>query len=187
MRVIGGTAKGIRLAPVPAGTRPLSDMAREGLFASLGSLVMEAVCLDLFAGTGATGIEALSRGAERATFVDRAAGAASTIRRNLGLTGFEAVGTVVRADVGRWLAGSVGAQASFGLVFCDPPYELAGDALGDLLAALDAGWLAPEGWTVVVTRGHKSSQPVVPVHWAVRRQLRYGDSLLTQYREERWA
>ena len=76
-------------------------MAREGLFASLGSLVMEAVCLDLFAGTGATGIEALSRGAERATFVDRAAGAVSTIRRNLGLTGFEAVGTVARADVGR--------------------------------------------------------------------------------------
>ncbi len=62
MRVIAGTAKGIRLAPVPAGTRPLSDMAREGLFASLGSLVTEASCLDLFAGTGATGIEALSRG-----------------------------------------------------------------------------------------------------------------------------
>jgi 16S rRNA (guanine966-N2)-methyltransferase len=185
--VIAGTAKGIRLAPVPAGTRPLSDMAREGLFASLGSLVVEAACLDLFAGTGATGIEALSRGAERATFVDRAAGAASTIRRNLGLTGFEAVGTVVRADVSRWLAASVGAQATFELVFCDPPYELAGDALGGLLAALDSGWLAPEGWTVVVTRGHKSSQPVVPVHWAVRRQLRYGDSLLTQYREERWA
>jgi len=72
-------------------------------------------------------------------------------------------------------------------VLCDPPYELEGAALGAVLGALDAGWLAPEGWTVVVTRGHKSSMPVVPVHWAVRRQLRYGDSLLTQYREERWA
>jgi 16S rRNA (guanine966-N2)-methyltransferase len=162
-------------------------MAREGLFASLGSLVLGATCLDLFAGTGATGIEALSRGAERATFVDRAAGPASTIHRNLGLTGFEAAGTVVRADVGRWLSRLVGAQVTFDLVFCDPPYELGGGALGELLVALDAGWLAPEGWTVVVTRGHKSSPPAVPVHWAVRRQLRYGDSLLTQYREERWA
>jgi len=187
VRVIAGTAKGVRLAPVPAGTRPVSDMAREGLFASLGSLVVGAACLDLFAGTGATGIEALSRGAERATFVDRAAGAASTIRENLRLTGFEADGTVVRAEVGRWLAGSLGAQVTFDLVFCDPPYELGGELLGEFLAALDTGWLAPEGWTVVVTRGHKSSPPVVPVHWAVRRQLRYGDSLLTQYREERWA
>ncbi len=187
MRVIAGTAKGVRLAPVPAGTRPMSDMAREGLFASLGPLVVGAACLDLFAGTGATGIEALSRGAERATFVERSAAAVSAIRRNLGLTGFEAAGTVVRANVARWLAGSLGAQATFDLVFCDPPYELGGDALGEFLAALDAGWLATEGWTVVVTRGHKSSSPVVPVHWAVRRQLRYGDSLLTQYREERWA
>ena len=89
--------------------------------------------------------------------------------------------------VERWLARTGAAQGSYDLVLCDPPYELDGAALGAVLGALDAGWLAPEGWTVVVTRGHKSSMPVVPVHWAVRRQLRYGDSLLTQYREERWA
>ncbi len=187
MRVIAGSAKGVRLTRVPTGTRPLSDMAREGLFASLAGLVEGARCLDLYAGTGAGGIEALSRGAEEATFVDRSGGAVAAIRENLRLTGFEAAGTVVRAPVERWLTGTAAAQTRFDLVLCDPPYDLDGAALGGVLGALDAGWLAPEGWTVVVTRGHKSSPLVVPVHWAVRRQLRYGDSLLTQYREERWA
>jgi len=73
VRVIAGSAKGVRLTRVPPGTRPLSDMAREGLFASLAGLVDGARCLDLYAGTGAGGIEALSRGAERVTFVDRSA------------------------------------------------------------------------------------------------------------------
>jgi len=187
VRVIAGSAKGVRLTRVPAGTRPLSDMAREGLFASLAGLVDGARCLDLFAGTGAGGIEALSRGAEEATFVERSTQAVAAIRENLRLTGFTTDATVVRAPVERWLARTGAVQGSYDLVLCDPPYELDGAALGAVLGALGAGWLAPEGWTVVVTRGHKSSMPVVPVHWAVRRQLRYGDSLLTQYREERWA
>ena len=187
MRVIAGSAKGVRLTRVPAGTRPLSDMAREGLFASVAGLVDGARCLDLYAGTGAGGIEALSRGADRATFVDRSAAAVAAIRENLRLTGFEAAGAVVRAPVERWLSGRAAAQDAFDLVLCDPPYDLDGASLSGVLATLGAGWLAPEGWTVVVTRGHKSSPVEVPVHWAVRRQLRYGDSLLTQYREERWA
>ena len=187
MRVIAGTARGVRLAPVPPGTRPISDMAREGLFASLGGLVDGARCLDLYAGTGAAGIEALSRGAEAAVFVDRAAPAVAIVRENLRRSGFEASGTVIRADVGRWLAAPLAPQAPFDIVVGDPPYADDEAALGSVLSSLDAGWLAPEGWTVVVTRGHKSPLPAVPVHWAVRRRLRYGDSLLIQYREERWA
>ena len=187
MRVIAGTAGGVRLAPVPPGTRPISDMAREGLFASLGSLVDGARCLDLYAGTGAAGIEALSRGATSAVFVDRAAAAVATVRENLRRTGFADVGTPLRAEVGRWLAEGPAGQAPFDLVLCDPPYDLDVAAFAATLSAIEAGWLAPEGWTVVVTRGHKSPLPAVPVHWAVRRQLRYGDSLLIQYREERWA
>jgi 16S rRNA (guanine966-N2)-methyltransferase len=187
VRVIAGTAGGVRLAPVPPGTRPISDMAREGLFASLGPLVDGARCLDLFAGTGAAGIEALSRGAAAAVFVDRAAAAVSTVRENLRRTGFEYAGTAVRAEVGRWLAEGPAGQGPFELVLCDPPYAIDEAALATTLSAIDTGWLAPEGWTVVVTRGHKSPLPAVPVHWAVRRQLRYGDSLLIQYREERWA
>jgi 16S rRNA (guanine966-N2)-methyltransferase len=187
MRVIAGKAKGARLARVPPGTRPISDMAREGLFASLGGLVEDARCLDLFAGTGATGIEALSRGAAAAVFVDRAAAAVAAIRENLRRTGFEEAATVIRADAATWLVGRPAGQRPFDLVFCDPPYDADTALLGPILASLDAGWLAPEGWTVVVTRGHKGSLPAVPVHWAVRRRLRYGDSLLIQYREERWA
>jgi 16S rRNA (guanine966-N2)-methyltransferase len=187
VRVIAGAARGTRLAPVPRGTRPISDMAREGLFASLGSLVEGARWLDLFAGTGAAGIEALSRGAEAAVFVERSAEAVGTIRDNLRRTGFEAAGRPIRAEVGRWLAGGPARQQPFDLVLLDPPYTLDSADLARLLTALEPGWLAPEGWTVIVTRGHKSSLPAVPVHWATRRQLRYGDSLLIQYREERWA
>jgi 16S rRNA (guanine966-N2)-methyltransferase len=164
----------------------MSDMAREGLFASLGSLVDAARVLDLCAGTGAAGIEALSRGAGSATFVDRAAPAVACIRENLRRTGFDGSSRVVRAEASRWLDASRGVDP-FDLVICDPPYDLDPAAIARTLGRLDAGWLAPEGWTVVLTRGHKGSLPAVPVHWAVRRQLRYGDSLLIQYREERWA
>jgi 16S rRNA (guanine966-N2)-methyltransferase len=187
VRVIAGTARGRRLAPVPPGTRPIADMAREGLFASLGALVEGARFLDLYAGTGAAGIEALSRGAEAAVFVDRSSAALAAVRENLRRTGFEGSGTAVRAEVGRWLAERPAAQAPFDLVLLDPPYDDEEGSVGAVLAALDAGWLAAEGWTVILTRGHKSPLPAVPVHWAVRRQLRYGDSLLIQYREERWA
>ncbi|MGH2637663.1 MAG: RsmD family RNA methyltransferase, partial [Actinomycetota bacterium] len=71
MRVIAGSAKGVRLGPVPSGVRPVSDRAREGLFSSLAARLPGALVLDLFAGTGALGIEALSRGADRAVFVER--------------------------------------------------------------------------------------------------------------------
>jgi 16S rRNA (guanine966-N2)-methyltransferase len=162
-------------------------MAREGLFASLGSLVEGVRWLDLFAGTGAAGIEALSRGAQAAVFVERSAEAAAVIRENLRRTGFEASARVIRAEVGRWLAEGAARQGPFDVVLLDPPYTLTTDSLAGLLGTLDSGWLAPEGWTAIVTRGHKSPLPAVPLHWAVRRQLRYGDSLLIQYREERWA
>jgi len=165
----------------------MSDMAREGLFASLGGDVVGARCLDLFAGTGAVGIEALSRGATEAVFVERSARAVEAIRDNLARARLTEAGTVVRSEVTAWLGRHAAAQGLFDLAVCDPPYEVEGEPLERVLAALDAGWLAPETWTVMVTRGHKSPQPAVPVHWAVRRQLRYGDSLLTLYREERWA
>jgi 16S rRNA (guanine966-N2)-methyltransferase len=186
MRVIAGSAKGRRLGPVPRGVRPVSDRAREGLFSSLAGRVVEARCLDLFAGTGAVGIEALSRGASSCRFVDRSRAAAAAIRANLAVTGLADRATVVVGDVLDHLRGGPPEEPA-DLVFLDPPYELEGPSLDACLAALDAGWLAPPGWTVVVTRGHKGSLPGVPLHWAAARQLRYGDSLLTLYREDRWA
>lgn len=157
-------------------------MAREGLFASLGSLVEDATWLDLYAGTGAAGIEALSRGAATATFVDRDARAIATVHDNLRRTRFEDSATVVRSAVATFLARR---PEPFDVVLVDPPYSLGAGVVATDLVALGSGWLAPEGWTVVLTRGHKSPVPAVPLHWGVRRQLRYGDSLLIQYREER--
>ena len=187
MRVIAGSAKGVRLGPVPPGTRPMSDMAREGLFASLGEAVEDARVLDLFAGTGAVGIEALSRGAAEAVFVEERPKAVAAIRDNLARAKLGDRGRVHRAEVRAWLARKAAQQGSFDIVVMDPPYEFGGRPLEGVFEALDGGWLAGQTWTVVLTRGHKGSLPAVPVHWAVRRQLRYGDSLLTLYREERWA
>jgi 16S rRNA (guanine966-N2)-methyltransferase len=187
VRIIAGSAKGVRLGKVPPGTRPMSDMAREGLFASLGGAVEGARVLDLFAGTGAVGIEALSRGAGAAVFVEEQPKAVAAVHENLARARLSDLARVHRADVERWLTRISAAQEPFDIAALDPPYELAGRPLERVLEALDGGWLAGQTWTVVLTRGHKSPPPAVPVHWAVRRQLRYGDSLLTLYREERWA
>ena len=186
MRVIAGTAKGRRLGPVPAGTRPVSDRAREGLFASLGAEVDGATCLDLYAGTGAVGIEALSRGASRCTFVERSAAAAAAVRANLRLTGLDVAASVVRRPVLRFLEAGRGRERACSLAFVDPPYDLDVGELARVAGALDP-WLDPEGWTVAMTRGHKGPLPAVPVHWAARRHLRYGDSLVILYTEVGWA
>ena len=187
MRVIAGSAKGTRLGAVPPGIRPVSDRAREGLFASLASAVVDTRWLDLFAGTGAVGIEALSRGASHCTFVDRSREATAAIRANLQRASLEARADVKTADVARYLGRGPTRDGPFDIAFLDPPYDLGDPSLGGCLGALNVGWLAAEGWTVVLTRGHKGPWPAVPVHWAVWRQLRYGDSLITLYREERWA
>jgi 16S rRNA (guanine966-N2)-methyltransferase len=180
MRVIAGTARGLRLAPVPDGTRPLSDRAREGLFSSLGPAVPGASVLDLYAGTGAVGIEALSRGAERATFVERSREAIATIRTNLEKARMTPIATVATTDVGAFLKRQTGPIAS--LVFLDPPYETPLQQIEQTLALLDEKCLSP-GWTVALTRPKRSSNLVIPVHWATARRLQYGDSLVLVYRE----
>jgi 16S rRNA (guanine966-N2)-methyltransferase len=172
---------------VPPGVRPVSDRAREGVFASLGGAVPGARCLDLYAGTGAVGIEALSRGADRCTFVDRSRAAAAAIRDNLERTHLADRAAVRTSDVARFLRGQREDLPRFDLVFLDPPYDTPSSGVAERLRDLAAGWLAPEGWTVILTRGHRGEPPELPVHWAVRRTLRYGDSLLTLYREDRWA
>ncbi|MGZ8578356.1 MAG: 16S rRNA (guanine(966)-N(2))-methyltransferase RsmD [Actinomycetota bacterium] len=188
MRVIAGVAKGVRLGAVPPGVRPMTDRVREGLFASLADRVEDARCLDLFAGTGATGIEALSRGASHGTFVDRSRKVTAAIEGNLKRTDLEDHATVRTSEVIAFLRrGRPAADEPYDLVFLDPPYELQGAAFDGCFGLLDGGWLAGTGWTVMVTRGQKGSLPAVPLHWAVARQLRYGDSLLTLYREVGWA
>ena len=183
MRVIAGSAKGIRLVPVPRGIRPVSDMAREGLFSSLGPSVGGARVLDLFAGTGALGIEALSRGAEQAVFVERARAALDAIRENLARTHLADRAVVVGVDVRRLLTRDGKNGAPFDLVLADPPYDLSGDEVAGVLAALASGWLASPGWTVALTRRMGSSMPVIPVNWHPSRRLAYGDTLVMLFRE----
>lgn len=183
MRVIAGTAKGVRLAPVPRGVRPVSDMAREGLFSSIASAVPGAAVLDLYAGTGAMGIEALSRGAEAVTFVDRSPQARATILQNLNLTRLADRARIVPSPVAAFLSGDGRSRGSFDLVMVDPPYEAPGAEVDSVLAELGSGWLPEHGWTVVLTRSARSSIPVIPVHWHVARRLEYGDTLVWVFRE----
>jgi 16S rRNA (guanine966-N2)-methyltransferase len=179
VRVIAGEAKGTRLARPAGGTRPVSDRAREGMFAALGDLVAGARCLDLYAGTGALGIEALSRGATHCLFVDSSPPAIRTIRENLSRTSFADRSQIIRADVGRYLARP---GPTFDLAFADPPYAMPAKKLQLVLAALLDR--LDRNATFVVTRSSRSSIDVIPVHFGVVRRLSYGDTLVLVCREE---
>jgi 16S rRNA (guanine966-N2)-methyltransferase len=149
MRVVGGAAKGRRLrAPRGPAIRPTADHVRQAIFDIIGRTVKGARVLDLFAGTGAMGIEALSRGAVEAVFVEQSREACALILENLETTGLRAAGLIRRADVSRVLARP--AQTPFGLVLIDPPYERGLGFVARILGKLAAGgWPAP-GATVVV-------------------------------------
>jgi 16S rRNA (guanine966-N2)-methyltransferase len=182
MRVIAGSARGTRLVRAPAGVRPVSDRVREGLFSSLGARVEGARVLDLYAGTGAVGIEALSRGAEEAVFVDRSPPALVAVRENLTRTGLGDRAAVRRSDVRKFLERAPGDPQGFDIVFLDPPYESGPPELDAVLALLDVKPLLRAGFTVVLSRGSRSSNNVIPLHWIVARRLAYGDSVVTLFR-----
>jgi len=173
MRVVGGVARGRRLsAPPGLSTRPTSDRVRESVFNMLMSLdaVDGAVAADLFAGTGALGIEALSRGAASCVFVDSDPGAVRVIRANVEQTGV-AGARVVRADAARWVEGA----GPFDLVFCDPPYTFAD--WSDLFGALDA--------ELVVAESDREVE--APQGWEVLKTRRYGGTVVTLVRRKKGA
>jgi 16S rRNA (guanine966-N2)-methyltransferase len=171
-RVIAGAAKGRRLAVPPRGTRPTSDRAREGLFNTLATLLdlAGARVLDLFAGSGAVGLEALSRGAATAVLVESGHGAAAVARRNAETVGLPGASVVVRT-VGAYLAGQ---PEPFDLVFADPPYA---QSLDDVLASLTRGWLAP-GALVVVERSARDGDLAWPGGIETLFTRRYGETAL---------
>jgi 16S rRNA (guanine966-N2)-methyltransferase len=175
LRVVAGVAKGVRLAPVPAGTRPMSDRAREGLFSSLGGFGEGVHVLDLFAGTGAMGIEALSRGAAEALFVDSSPAAVRVIGENLRRTRLASKGSVRRMDVRRALRAKPG---RFELALLDPPYRLPAAELDEVLAELAGQGVVAGGGRVVLTREKGSYTPVIPLHWLELKRLSYGDSVV---------
>lgn len=158
--------------------RPTTDRVKEALFSSLGAaLVHDATVLDLYAGSGALAIEALSRGAAHAVLVDRDISAAAAIRANLTATGFEAVARVQRVEVARFVTARI-PDAPFDLVFLDPPYDVPSGEVAAVLAALAATGAVTSGGTVVVERP-KSGEPLtLPDGWGIEKERLYGDTLL---------
>ena len=177
-RIISGEAGGRRLA-VPSGTatRPTSDRVREGIFSRLEHLdaLTDAVVLDLYAGSGALGLEAASRGARLVTLVDQDRAAVTAARRNVAELGWRDRVTVRADTVERTLmAGPPGSAAT--LVFLDPPYDIADGRLADVLALLVTHrWLGADA-LVVVERSARSAPPQWPEGWEDAGDRRYGET-----------
>ena len=183
-RVIAGSARGVRLRAPGPGTRPLADRVKQTMFAILEPEIQGAEVLDLFAGSGAAGIEALSRGAATAIFVEKDQQAAAVIDANLRATGLAGPATaVVRWDVVRWLA-EPNVDTAFDLVLVDPPYAET-DLLLRVLTALggaDAP-LAPAA-RVVAKHFWRDRPPERIGMLAFERERRFGETALTFYRRE---
>jgi 16S rRNA (guanine966-N2)-methyltransferase len=181
-RIIAGRAGGTVLEVPGSGTRPTSDRVRESLFGALESAdaLIGARVVDLYAGSGALGLEALSRGAGAAALVERSGPAATIAQRNAARVA-KAMGTtpaaVHRSAVLAYLARPCG---PFDLAFLDPPYDLDDVELAAVLHAL-APRLSPGG-LVVVERASRSSEPAAPDGWELDRHRRYGDTALWWYR-----
>jgi 16S rRNA (guanine(966)-N(2))-methyltransferase RsmD len=172
MRIVGGTWGGRRLqAPPGDATRPTSDRVREALFSILGDRVAGARVLDLFAGSGALGLEALSRGAAEATFVDVAAPAIRAVRANLDALGAGA--EVRRQDALRYLGSARNGARDYDLVFLDPPYRLANRLGGRISEELPP--VLAHGATVV---SESDRRDPLDLDLPLSDERRYGDTLI---------
>ncbi|MGV8950040.1 MAG: 16S rRNA (guanine(966)-N(2))-methyltransferase RsmD [Cypionkella sp.] len=179
MRIIGGRLRGLHLSPVGEGDaaahlRPTSDRVRESIFNLLinggyGNPLRGARVLDVFAGTGALGLEALSRGAEAAVFIENGATSAAILKRNISLMRAETQCEVLRRDA---LKPGLNPGAVFDVVFLDPPY---GKAMGEAALVALRGWLAPQALVIWEENG----APSVPSGFESRDQRKYGDTVVT--------
>jgi 16S rRNA (guanine966-N2)-methyltransferase len=175
MRVIAGEVKGRTLVAVKGGgTRSATDRLRETLFAILEPEIGGARVLDLFAGAGTLGIEALSRGAAHATFVERGAAAVDALRKNLAATGYGADRAVVHAANVLGFLESLSGE--YDLVFCDPPYADSGILATVLAHPRLRAALAPEA--LVVARAHRKHLPVLPEGARLAREKEIGEESL---------
>lgn len=178
-RIVAGSLGGRRLG-VPAGarTRPTSDRVREALFNTLATLtdLVGSRFLDLFAGSGAVGLEAFSRGAAHVLLVESHPKAARAARANIELVGARQQVRLVNASVGAILG--QGTDEPYDVVFADPPYDLAGDQLAVVQqAVVDGGWLAPDG-LLVIERPSRSAPPDWVKSVTEIRARRYGETTL---------
>ena len=175
LRVSGGEARGRRLK-APKGIRPTQGMVKQAIFNLVGPGIAGAHVLDLFAGSGALGIEALSRGAANVTFVDHQPRGLAILRQNLEVLGLSPRAHVIRGDVVRWLEASPDQIKRTGLVFLDPPYD---DVVLDrALKVLDR---TLDDATVVAEHSRRQQMPVL-ARLQIDRQRRYGDTVVTVFR-----
>ncbi|WP_126452503.1 16S rRNA (guanine(966)-N(2))-methyltransferase RsmD [Sulfuriflexus mobilis] len=171
LRIIGGELRGRKLSfPDAKGLRPTPDRVRETLFNWLQAQVYGARCLDLFAGSGALGLEALSRGAAEVVFVERDGRVLQKLRENLLLLGQEN-GRCIQASAEQFLRG---AAEPFDIVFLDPPFQT--DELAGLCASLEAGGWLREGFRLYMERPQRLAMPPLPAGWQVLRETRAGES-----------
>ncbi|MGD8377149.1 MAG: 16S rRNA (guanine(966)-N(2))-methyltransferase RsmD [Acidobacteriota bacterium] len=181
MRVIGGTLRGRPLRSLPGrDIRPTGDRVREALFNILQAEVAGSRFLDLFAGTGAVGIEALSRGAAAATFVEQRGSHAGLIRRNLEACGLAARARVVEGDVLEVLRRGADGAEPYALIFLDPPYEAFDLRRAALRRLPGSGLLAPGGRIVAECPSRESRTAVQNL--TLERVARYGEAALCLYR-----
>ena len=179
MRIIGGSARGLHLTPVGIGDakahlRPTSDRVRESIFNLLinggyGNPLREARVLDVFAGTGALGLEALSRGAASAVFIENGATATALLKRNIALMRAEDRCEILRRDATK---PGINPGAAFDVIFLDPPY---GKAMGEVALTALASWCAPEALVI----WEESTKPILPAGFEMLDQRKYGDTFVT--------
>ena len=176
-RIVAGSAKGRTLVVPKSGTRPTSERVREALFSRLDhmNVLEEATVLDLYAGTGALGLEALSRGASSATLVEKASGAARVATANVRSTGLSA--RVVTADSRAYLGGRSAEPLSgeVDLVFIDPPYDIAEEEMTAVLEGL-APWIGPDA-LVVVERSTRAPAPTWPAFLVLEDTRAWGETV----------
>ena len=176
-RIVAGSAKGRTLAVPKSGTRPTSERVREALFSRLDhmNVLEEATVLDLYAGTGALGLEALSRGASSATLVEKASGAARVATANVRSTGLSA--RVVTAASRAYLGGRSAEPLSgeVDLVFIDPPYDIAEEEMTAVLEGL-APWIGPDA-LVVVERSTRAPVPTWPAFLVLEDTRAWGETV----------
>jgi len=180
LRVIAGSLRGRRLvAPAGESVRPTKDIVREAVFSALVArdAVADAAVLDLYAGTGALGVEAMSRGAARAVFAERDAAALAAIAHNVEQLDLGSRARIVRTDVARFLAGPPPPEAPFGLVLADPPYDTSDADVAALLQALSApGWLTDDA-LVTVERPTRAGSDL-PDRFRACWERTFGDTLV---------
>ncbi|MEK6692475.1 MAG: 16S rRNA (guanine(966)-N(2))-methyltransferase RsmD [Nitrospirota bacterium] len=180
MKVVSGISRGRRLKGSKAGIRPTSEKVKEALFDIIGEKVKGAIFLDLYAGTGAIGIEALSRGGEKAVFVESDPSLRRVIRENVSSLGLGEKADVVGQDAGRFLNNAMKKAERFDIIFLDPPYHTG--EMDRIIKILSKGDVLNEDGVLVAEHFKKKKLPEEVGLLRLLKEYRYGDTVLTFYK-----